>query len=169
MSEAMLLRTTCANARTTIEMYKSRLCQSTPPMQTAAGATASLYPSHLVPFPAGLFKKCCFCSLQPKFVPRTSSSLASAVQPGKPTQKHCVFNVIACKMVPQHIRMQLKCDQRIPGGVYLRPSAQVKVHYIKCSGAQVFDIRAHQPILLHWILKGIFQVFDIALIQYIQV
>lgn len=120
-------------------------------------------------FLVACFKNVASARYSLKFVPRTSSSLASAVQPGKPTQQHCVFDAIACKMVPQHIRMQLKCDQCIPGGVYLRPSAQVKVRYIKCSGAQVFDIRAHQPILLHWILKGIFQVFDIALIQYIQV
>lgn len=95
-----------------------------------------------------------------KFVPRQVRALASTVQPGKPTQQDCVFDAISCKTVSQHIRMQLKCDQCISRGVYLRPSAQVKkvkVRSIKCSGAWVFDIHAHQPILLHWILKGILQ------------
>lgn len=79
MSEAVLLRTTCACARTTIEMCTLHLCKSTSPMQTAARATAPLYPSHLVPFPAGLFQKCCLCSLQPKICAPTSSC----------TGKHC--------------------------------------------------------------------------------
>lgn len=130
-------------------------------MQTTARATAPLYRSHFVPLPVGLFQKCCFCAAWPKIGAadklvhwQALCDLANQHSTVLLTPSHakgyrstlaCGWHVIAC--LEEHTYgLRLGSRFNISNVLVRRCSMYV------CASC----------ILLHCMLKEIFQLFDIA-------